>query len=67
MKLRSGKKYKVEECWWYKYTIEACRGKKVEEEDRDVIELFTYNEHSLKDWLEKILPLYENSETIKRP
>lgn len=63
MKLRSGKRYRVEDCWWYKYTIEACRKNNLEEEDKD---FFRYNEHSLKDWYQKILPLYETRETIKR-
>lgn len=55
MKLRSGKKYKFENCWWYKYTIEACHIEK-EEDDRH---LFKYNEYSVKYWLDVILPLYE--------
>ncbi len=64
MKLRSGKRYKVEECWWYKYTLEACGGKKrLEEEDKD---LFMLGQYTFKEWLQIILPLYENSETIKR-
>jgi hypothetical protein len=63
MKLRSGKRYKVEDCWWYKYTIEACNGKNLEEdEDKD---LFRYNEHSIKEWYEKVLPLFESRQTIK--
>ncbi len=62
MKLRSGKRYKVEECWWYKYTIEACRGNYLEV-DKD---LFMYRQHTYKEWLQNILPLYETSKTIKR-
>lgn len=58
MKLRSGKRYKVESCWWYKYTIEACSEQNVEE-DKEVIDLFQYKEHTIKDWVKKILPLYE--------
>ncbi len=57
MKLRSGKKYKFENTWWYKYSIEGCRGKKECEEDNS--SLFMYNQHTLKEWVEKILPLYE--------
>lgn len=63
MKLRSGKKYRREEFWWFKYTIDACRKKNLEDEDED---LFMYRQHTFKEWLENILPLYENSETIKR-
>jgi hypothetical protein len=55
MKLRSGKKYKFENCWWYKYTIEASHVEKGED-DRH---FFKYNEYSVKYWLDVILPLYE--------
>lgn len=63
MELRSGKKYKREEFWWYKYTIDAGGEKNLEEIDKN---LFMYRQHTFKEWLQNILPLYESSEAIKR-
>jgi len=55
MKLRSGTSY-IKNLWWYKYTIEACVGKKLYEQED--FSLFMYNTHTIKEWLENILPLY---------
>lgn len=57
MKLRSGKKYQIKSLWWYKYTIEACRGRNMYE--KEDFSLFDYNKYTVKEWMKKILPLYE--------
>jgi hypothetical protein len=43
--------------------LKLVMGKNLEEdEDKD---LFRYNEHSIKEWYEKVLPLFESRRTIK--
>ena len=63
MKLRNGKYYiyNLKTLWWYKYTIEGFQENSKYNEVSNYCSgelYFTYNIHTVKEFIECILPLY---------